>query len=137
MDHQDADYYEFFYWTVAAGVTCGLMHPVEWLINAWRTPGCTLPPEHYESCRKHTPRYLCDIFDFLNMRRAENANEVLEMCDKHYPEGHMCKGFFERTREELDRYIKEQIHGLQEDSGEEQDTGGEGGVAPIRHRHTR
>jgi len=57
-------YYRFFRNTVLCGIACSLEHPVEWLINIHRV-----------------------IFEALHLELPRNADEILEMCDSHYPEG--------------------------------------------------
>jgi len=105
------DYYKFFHFTVTLGLECGLTHPVEWAINVHRTPGGTLSSDYYKKVNRYLPRYLVEIFKCFYLRCPENADEVLKMCDDHYPEGHMCKGYFSALKSEIEKYIKENKDG--------------------------
>jgi len=100
------DYYKFFHSTVLGGIACGLNHPVEWIINAHRTPGGTLTPAYYWKVEKHVPRFLVEIFKSLFLRLPDSASEVLEMCDNHYPKGHLCRGYFNFLKVDIERYLK-------------------------------
>jgi len=118
------DYYKFFHSTVLGGIACGLNHPVEWIINAHRTPGGTLTPAYYWKVEKHVPRFLVEIFKSLFLRLPDSASEVLEMCDlflrlpdsasevlemcdNHYPKGHLCRGYFNFLKVDIEEYLKE------------------------------
>jgi len=101
------DYYKFFHYTVTLGLGCGLDHPVEWIINAHRTPRGTLTPTYYWKVEKYVPRFLVEIFESLFMRSPDSATEVLEMCNNHYPEGHLCRGYFNFLKPNIEEYLKE------------------------------
>lgn len=101
------DYYRFFHSTVLDGITYGLNHPIEWIINTHRTPGGTLTPAYYRGVEKHTPRFLVDIFKSLFLSRPNNATELLNMCDNYYPEGHLCRGYFSFLKPDIEKYLKE------------------------------
>ena len=100
-------YLRFFHFAVTGGIICGLDHPIEWAINAYRTPGGTLSADYYRDARKHLPRFLCEMYRDLNMREPETADEVLAWCDEHYRKDHLCRGFFGFLKEEIDGYLKE------------------------------
>lgn len=104
---EELAYLRFFHFAVTAGIICGLDHPIEWAINAYRTPGGTLSGDHYRDARKHLPRFLCEMFEDLNQKEPEGTDEVLAWCDEHYREGHLARGFFGFLRPEVDRYLEE------------------------------
>jgi hypothetical protein len=99
-------YLRFFHFAVTGGIICGLDHPIEWAINAYRTPGFTPSPDHYRDARKHLPQFLCEMFRNLNMREPESADEVLTWCDEHYPEGHLARRYFEFLKPEITGYLE-------------------------------
>ena len=100
------DYYRFFHYVVTLGIASGLRHPVEWLINAHRVPGGTLAPEYYQRVEKNTPRFLTDIFDSLNFGLPNSADDILNMCDEVYPERHLCKGYFQFLKTDIEKYLE-------------------------------
>lgn len=100
------NYYKFFHSIVLNGIMCGLDHPVEWIINAHRTPGGTLPLDYYQKVEKYVPRFLVEIFESLFLRLPTNATEVLEMCDNHYSEGHLCRGYFNFLKTDIEEYLR-------------------------------
>jgi len=102
---EEGEYLRFFHDVVLTGIACGLDHPIEWIINAHRAPGGSLTQECYQEVEKHTPRFLVEVFENLFMRRPNNATEVLEMCDNHYPEGHLCRGYFNFLKADIERYL--------------------------------
>ena len=109
MDKMAADcgYYKFFYEAVTAGIACGLSHPVEWMVNIHRLPGGSMHPDYYKTIESYLPRALVDIFKNSNMRLPKNADEILNMCNLHYPEGHICRGYFDFLGKEIEKYVKE------------------------------
>ena len=102
-------YYRFFRNTVLCGIACSLEHPVEWLINIHRVPGGSMTTEYYQEVERHIPRALIDIFEALHLELPRNADEILEMCDSHYPEGHLCRGYFEFLRQDIEECLEKVI----------------------------
>ncbi len=100
------DYCEFFHHVVMTGIVCGLRHPVEWVINAHRVPGGALTADYYQWVEKYIPQFLSEIYKATFFREPSSARDVLDMCDAHYPDGHLCKGYFNFLEEKIDEYIK-------------------------------
>jgi len=113
-------YYKFFHSTVLGGIICGIDHPIEWIINAHRTPGGNLTPEYYQEVEKYVPRFLVEIFESLFMRSPDSATEVLEMCDNHYPEGHLCRGYFNFLKPDIEKYLRENVKLLEAEEAEDE-----------------
>ena len=88
------EYLRTFHWIVTSGIVCGLDHPIEWAVNALRTPGATLEEDYYERMYHHLPRFLVEMFEAEHCRESESIEELRSWCDNHYPEGHLCRGFF-------------------------------------------
>jgi len=109
MREKDEEYYKFFYGAVLSGIASGLTHPVEWMINTHRVPGGSMTPEYYREVERYVPRALIDIFEALHLELPRNANEILEMCDSHYPEGHLCRGYFEFLKQDIERCLKKVV----------------------------
>ncbi|MCD6262328.1 MAG: hypothetical protein J7J52_04830 [Deltaproteobacteria bacterium] len=99
-------YHEFFHYAVLAGIASGLQHPVDWLVYVHRMPEENMTPEYYQEVERFLPRLLIDFFGSLNLRLPTNADEVLRMCDKHYPKGHLCRGYFTFLRQDIEKEIK-------------------------------
>lgn len=102
----DTEYLVFFHWVVTSGWICGLDHHLEFLVNAHRTPGGTLAKEYYSNIKKHTPRYLVELYEAINCAGPTNAQEVMDMCDEYYQKGHWCHRFFLPYKDSIDNYIK-------------------------------
>jgi len=102
----DSAYNRFFVSAVKTGWLCGLLHPVEIAINAHRTPGGTLSEEYYRTVEKHLPRFLCEVYEDVLTRTPESAEDVLEFCDSHYHQGHLCRGYFDFLRDDIQKYVQ-------------------------------
>lgn len=101
----DVEYLSTFHAIVAVGLTCGLEHPVGWAINAHRVPGGSLPEDYYERMERHLPRYLCEMYELLNMETPTTTRQVLDWCDSLYPEGHLMRGYFAFLTPSLVAYL--------------------------------
>jgi len=100
------DYLKQFHWIVTSGWVCGLSHPIEWMVNALRTPGGTFSSDYYEQMENITARYLCETYEAVECSEPKDAKDILTWCDDHYPEGHLCKGFFDRFEKNINTYIQ-------------------------------
>ena len=109
MREKDEEYYKFFYGAVLSGIASGLRYPVEWLINIHRVPGGSMTPEYYQEVERYIPRALIDIYETLHLELPRSADEVLKMCDSHYSEGHLCRGYFEFLKHDIERCLKKVV----------------------------
>lgn len=101
-------YEEFFVWTVTAGWGCGLEHPIQWCIQAWRTPGGTLSPGYYETAQVYIPRMLVEFFDATHMGSRDLAvGNVLEWTYSIYDDDHPCCRFFHGWSDRIQTAIDE------------------------------
>ena len=102
------DYYKFCYFMMMTGIACGLNHPIEWAVNAHRTPGGILGEEYYRKCEEYLPKFLVDVYDSIFLRPPESADDVLKMCDDHYKNNQFCIGYFEFLRDRIDSEIRKE-----------------------------
>ena len=96
-----------FRFIVVTGVGCGLDHPYEWALNAWRTPGGSMHPEWYEEFAPHLARFLVEITDALSQQGVEmpaDAAGVLARVDQHFA-GEDGKGIWQGAFAQLESQI--------------------------------
>lgn len=94
-DVDEATYNRVFRWIVTSGITCGLDHPIEWAINAWRTPGGTFPDSYYVEMAAYLPRFLVEFFQAQGPgAESATAKDILQWVEAHYPDGRF-DGFFD------------------------------------------
>ena len=116
------DYNEAFRSIVLMGVTSGLRWPLEWAINAHRTPGATMLTSYYEELEGHLPRFLCEMYEAECLEQTTDANDILEWADHHYVEGHLARGYFGFLRDKIDEYVRDRYgenQGKAEETSEE------------------
>jgi hypothetical protein len=97
LTKEDQDYLKAFESIVTMGLVCGLTHPIEWAVNADRTPGGTLTDEYYEAMAKAIPRFLVESFAMLTGMYREGRvtkDDVLDWVDEHYKDNELCRGYF-------------------------------------------
>jgi len=70
-------------WVITAGWLCGLQHPVEWAMQAWRTPGGTMGDDYYEEMKVVLPRLLCEFFE-AERQQEPTVDLVKEWMEDHY-----------------------------------------------------
>ena len=92
------EYYDFFHSVVFSGICCGLEHPLEWVLNYWRTPGATMSPDYYTQARKLIPRLLVELYEATHMKIPEDATAVLKWFNAHW-EHDMFIGIFDSMTE--------------------------------------
>jgi len=102
------EYLEFYHWTVSGGLICGLDHPIEWAVNAIRTPGATFTEDYYKRANKLMPQYLYEMYAAINCGSPMSAQDVLEWCDDHYKQNKMCQGFFDYLEKDIQEHISKQ-----------------------------
>lgn len=95
-------YLQFYHWVVSSGIACGLNHPIEWAVNAWRTPGASFDEDYYRNAREFLPRFLCEMYSDENIGFPKSADEVLKWCNDHYDKNPMCQDFFEFIRDRIE-----------------------------------
>lgn len=88
-------YLEDFHWIVTSGLTCGLDHPIEWAVNAVRTPGGTLSDDYYTRMRESVPRFLTEMYEAIELEEAAPWSKVQEWVNHYYQPDHPCQGFFD------------------------------------------
>lgn len=105
-DVDEAPYNATFRWIVTSGITCGLDHPIEWAINAWRTPGGTLGDAYYEEMRAHLPRFLVEMYQTQGPgTESATAWDILRWVETHYSDGRF-NGFFDFLTDEIARTLE-------------------------------
>jgi hypothetical protein len=102
----DADYFKEFHWIVTVGVGCGLEHPLEWAVQALRTPGGTLSPEYYATMEAVMPRFLVEMYEATYNEPPLLADDVLAWSDEHFKENDMMRGFFKYLRDDIAAFIE-------------------------------
>ena len=100
-------YHEFVYGVLCGGITCGLKHPIEWLLNDIRIRFQINYAPASEEENQYGARFLVEMFDCDNMRKPESADEVLAWCDKKYEKNALCQGAFEHLRTFIEAAVKE------------------------------
>lgn len=98
VDKEEWCYLAFYNFIVSSGIVSKLTHPIEWAVNAYRTPGATFSKEYYIKCNKYLPRFLCEICSDYHCARPENADEVLQWCDAHYKQNSIIRNPFDLSR---------------------------------------
>ena len=102
----DEEYYREFHWVVHCGFICGLVHPIEWIVNAHRTPGGTLTPEYYEKMNEITGRYLCEMYEAMNAPMPATLDNVIKWCNDYYPEEHFISNLGESFRPHISEFLE-------------------------------
>lgn len=105
-DVDEAAYNRVFRWIVTSGITCGLDHPIEWAINAWRTPGGTLSEAYYQEMRAHLPRFLVEMYQTQGPgTESATARDILQWVEGHYSDDRF-NGFFDFLTDEITAALK-------------------------------
>jgi hypothetical protein len=89
----DTEYYHWFHYIVTSGIGCGLIHPIEWWLNAYRTPGGTLDDGYYQKIVQVAYRYFNDMFSSIHLKDPD-AQSVREWLVSYYQEDHFFKRSF-------------------------------------------
>jgi hypothetical protein len=104
MKHSDIEYLFFYHWVVSTGIVCGLEHPLEWALNALRTPGGTLSEEEQAKTRKYLPVFLVEMFEDFYQKNAESSKEILDWFRGHYKTT-IFEHYFDSFQDPIDKVI--------------------------------
>jgi len=105
-DEKKDDYLPWFRSIVMMGLTCGLEGPVQWAMQAHRTPGGSFLPSYYVEIEKHLPRFLSEMYEARYCAKAKTADEVLDWCNEGYEDGEFTmRGYFEFLREAIAQHL--------------------------------
>jgi len=120
-DADQAEYHSFFHWITTSGLVCGLSHPIEWCINAVRTPGGTLSPDYYQQAERWVPHALAEFYEAVHCQ-PPTVDGILEWVRHHYrideqptPNGSVTPiefrrgGFFDRWRHQIQAACEDHV----------------------------
>lgn len=101
----DKKYLTFFYNVVIGGYICGLEHPIEWIVNAHRMAGATLPDEYYTNIEKHVPQFLYEFYEISHLRKAKNSDEIFKWHNDHYKHNTFVRNYWLFLESQIQEYI--------------------------------